>query len=333
MKSNIVALGIVCTLLGVSSSFGQQPPELNVLNRLVGTWDWKVTAKPSEWTKAEVTTTGTLTREWVLQGRFIQELGGTVDQPSMCYWGYDPQKQTYRMWHFGIEGQSEHEGVWNAESKTMTWNADLGNGITAVGTSVFIDQDSDEWKMLAKDNKGKVYLNLEGKNKRKAGEKILLEGEKKIASDATQSAELKVLEPLIGNWDAELLYKPAEWTPQELQSKRSYQGQWVLNNRFIMSTAKDSDGLESIFLWTYDSQAHHYKMWRFTSKGDTTKAVGVWDSTSKALLMKSQLKEDLTFRMRVHLTDENQHDWVGTVTDNTGKLFFHMDGQGRRRKE
>jgi hypothetical protein len=167
MKSIVTALVIVCVFLSESSSFGQQPPELNLLNRLVGTWHWKVTAKPSEWTKTEVTTTGTLTREWVLKGRFIQELGGTADQPTICLWGYDPQKQVYRMWHFGTEGQGEHEGVWNEATKTMTWKADLGNGITMNGTSIFIDADMDEWKMVAKDKAGKVYLELEGKNKRK----------------------------------------------------------------------------------------------------------------------------------------------------------------------
>jgi hypothetical protein len=162
---------------------------------------------------------------------------------------------------------------------------------------------------------------------------MLLEWADNSQSDTPQSVELKVLERLIGNWESDLPYKPAEWTPKELQTNRTYQGQWVLNGRLIMSTIKDSDGTESLFLWAYDPQVHKYKMWRFTSTGQITKSSGDWDGNSNTLITQSALNAELDFRMRVHLTDDNQDDWVGTVTNKMGKLFFHMDGQRKRRRQ
>ena len=145
-----------------------KPPELQVLDRLVGTWEWEVTAKPAEWTPKETRTRGTLTREWVLKGRFVQEKGGDAENPTLGMWTYDFQKKGYRLWLFNADGSfSEHTGRWDEPYRTFSWQSDLGNGSTAAGKSVFTDKNADEWRMVAKDKEGKIYLDLVGKNRRK----------------------------------------------------------------------------------------------------------------------------------------------------------------------
>lgn len=143
-------------------------PELKLLDRLVGTWDWEVKAKPAEWNPKGGRTTGTLTRKWTLNGRFLQESGGNSDNPNIAFWTYDTQKRAYRLFMFDAAGfKSEFTGQWDETTKKLTWETDLGNGITARGTNRFLDNDNDEWQMVATDNVGKVYFDYEGKNKRK----------------------------------------------------------------------------------------------------------------------------------------------------------------------
>ena len=155
----------------------------------------------------------------------------------------------------------------------------------------------------------------------------------KLAKLDAISVELKVLERLIGNWNASLVYKPAEWTPTEVKTNRTYQGEWALDGQLVYSTAKDSDGTESLFLWSFDPQAKRFKLWRFTSTGQTSKMSGTWDAASETMTLKSTLPNGLDFLMTVHLPENHSQHWNGIVTDQAGKVYFNMDGQGNRRKE
>jgi hypothetical protein len=145
-----------------------KPPELKVLERLVGTWESDVIAKPAEWTPKEVRTKGTLTREWVLNGRFLQEKGIDEQKPNLCMFTYDVQKKAFRFWRFDSEGGAmELSGQWDEASKTMLWKAEMGNGLTSIGPMRFIDADTIHWEAVTKDKAGKVYMHLEGKVTRK----------------------------------------------------------------------------------------------------------------------------------------------------------------------
>jgi hypothetical protein len=162
---------LVVGVLGLSSRAGDvpaKPPELKVLERLIGTWESDVISKPAEWTPKEVRTKGTLTREWVLNGRFVQEKGGDLQNPNLCLFTYDVQKKAYRFWLFDSAGTAmELTGHWDEASKTMTWKAELGNGITTSGPMRFVDANTIEWQAVAKDKAGKVYHHMEGKVTRK----------------------------------------------------------------------------------------------------------------------------------------------------------------------
>jgi hypothetical protein len=145
-----------------------RPPELKVLEKLVGTWDWETIAKPAVWTPEEVRAKGTLTRDWVLNRRFLQEKGGNADNPSVCMFTYDTNKKAYRFWMFNAAGNSlELTGQWNETTRTMTWKGDVGNGITTSGPMRFVDDDTTEWTAIARDSEGKVYHHMEGKVKRR----------------------------------------------------------------------------------------------------------------------------------------------------------------------
>jgi hypothetical protein len=179
MRTKLPQFTLAVSALILSAHFAQaddkksespeaKPPELKILERLIGKWDWETVSKPAEWTPKEVRSKGTLTREWVLGSRFVQEKGGDADNPSQCMFTYDAQKKAYRFWLFDSKGTTlELTGQWDDASKTFSWKGDVGNGITTSGPMRFLDDDTIEWQAIAKDKDGKVYHQMEGKLKRK----------------------------------------------------------------------------------------------------------------------------------------------------------------------
>lgn len=69
-----------------------------LLQPFVGTWDAAITIQMDADTTD--TSTGTMTNEWILGGRFLQGTyaGSFMDQPfnGVSLWGYDNAAQTYR---------------------------------------------------------------------------------------------------------------------------------------------------------------------------------------------------------------------------------------------
>ena len=92
------------------------PPEMKVLEKLLGTWKVEqTTSVPKE--------TGSLThvvkRELVLGGRFVKEQG-EPDYTAM--YTYDSQRKTYRNWFFHSSGfYWEATGAWDESSQTFTF--------------------------------------------------------------------------------------------------------------------------------------------------------------------------------------------------------------------
>jgi hypothetical protein len=160
-------VGVLC--VGTRAADGpDKPPELKVLDRLIGTWESDVVAKPAKWTPKEVRTKATLTREWVLKSRFVQEKGGDAQSPTLCMFSYDVQKKAYRFWMFNSAGSAmELSGQWDEASKSIKWKGEMGNGITSSGPMRFIDADTIHWQLVTRDKAGKMYIHLEGNVTRK----------------------------------------------------------------------------------------------------------------------------------------------------------------------
>src|SRR5262249_33114438 len=78
--------------------------------------------------------------------------------------------------------------------------------------------------------------------------------------------ELNVLQPLVGNWDNELISKPAEWTPKEQRLTSVGKTTWQLGERFLQVRGRSNDGkVESAQMITYDPQKKVYRQWYFDS--------------------------------------------------------------------
>lgn len=145
-----------------------KPPELKMLERYIGNWTTETVKKPAEWTPKEERMTGTLTNEWLLDRRFVQQRGKESNgMEHVQMKTYDPQRKQYRLWHFDTAGTAaDSTGKWDEDSKTMTWSSER-NGITGTNVVRFVGNDAIEWNLVAKDRGGKLYLDMGGRFSRR----------------------------------------------------------------------------------------------------------------------------------------------------------------------
>ncbi len=128
-----------------------KPPELKILERYLGNWNTETVKNVAEWNPKEVRTTATVTNQWELDGRFMQQRGKESNGAEhIQVRGYDPLKKQFRLWHFDSQGSTVYaNGTWSEVAKTMTWKADLGNGFTGTNTVRIIASDTIEWRVVA----------------------------------------------------------------------------------------------------------------------------------------------------------------------------------------
>lgn len=169
------------TIVAVVAVFGITPtghadepnaksPELQVLDRYVGTWDETVVIKPALWTPEKTTSSTTTTRKWILNGRMIENKGAWATENEFLHlMTFDPKQNEYRQWYYDKDNlvPQEYQGRWDAATQTFTFTGTLADGIQCTSQQHFVDKDTFTWTLVAKDPTGKVVLDMEGKCVRK----------------------------------------------------------------------------------------------------------------------------------------------------------------------
>jgi hypothetical protein len=158
---------VILIVLGTTNVQGQEfspPPQMEVLERLVGTWDTEqTTTVPTEIDSEKLV----VKRELVLGGRFVRETGGFDDNGEPSFTGmytYDAQKQVYRNWHFFSSGfYWESTGTWDESKQTLTLTYQLPGDGKGVATMRLKDEETLEFLLIGRDASGTVSYHLEGK--------------------------------------------------------------------------------------------------------------------------------------------------------------------------
>jgi len=141
------------------------PPDMKVLERLVGTWQVEHINRVAKWTAKETRATYVTTWKPILGGRFVQR--GFDDEVKLANIGiytYDTDRKAYRRWFFNTEGPVvEEAGTWDESSQTFKFTHRPGAGVTWATTIRFVDDNTYEWSIIATDADGEVGLHMEGK--------------------------------------------------------------------------------------------------------------------------------------------------------------------------
>ena len=174
-------LAITFTIL-VASAFSagatadetsERPPEVQVLDYFIGTWDEYVTSQPTAQSPQASKSTVVTMRTWSLGGKLVRAVG--TWQPAKTEFlhlvNYDPVTKVYRSWYFDTAGGIPRESVvgnWDEKTRTMTWRSSDEAGNKTVGTERCIDKDHYEWTHVVTTLGGKVVIDLVGKCTRRA---------------------------------------------------------------------------------------------------------------------------------------------------------------------
>ena len=167
----VAAVAVISSsTIGHADEPSAKPPELQVLDRYVGTWDEIVEFKPAVWTPEKSTSSTTTTRKWILNGTMIENKGAWTPQAEFLHlMTFDKSKNEYRQWYYDKDNlvPQESHGKWDAATQTFTFTGTLGDGIRTSSQQRFVDKDHLTWTMIAKDSDGKVVLDMEGNCVRK----------------------------------------------------------------------------------------------------------------------------------------------------------------------
>lgn len=184
------------TLSGLA--FGNDPPdrspELQVLDRFVGSWDMKLTIQPTG--GEETAVDGVSHRSWSLGGNFVRfEDPNNLERPesneAQMLLTYDSNRKNYPGVLMDGANRVELTGTWDAKTTTMHWAGKSPDGGTSTGYHRFIGKDRAEASTRVNDADGNVVLRISWVQTRRKVAAIGTEATAKSAVDKTRQKELK----------------------------------------------------------------------------------------------------------------------------------------------
>jgi len=138
-------------------------PELQVLDRFVGTWDVQVTIKSADGEEIKIDVDSR--RRWTRGGTFLQiEDANNLKDPQarelQILWTYDPVARNYPAVIMDGPNRAQLTGTWDAKTTTMHWKGKGADGVTSEGKHRFIGKDRAEASGVFKDADGKVVMEI-----------------------------------------------------------------------------------------------------------------------------------------------------------------------------
>jgi serine/threonine protein kinase len=146
------------------------PPEMAVLDRLVG--DWNTTGiikdpKNPDGLRVEWKTT----ERKILGGRVIaaQQDGPLGDKDMYTLSTFDSFSKAYGRWLFRSDGSvTEYGGLWDEKTQTLKWNWSGKDGSLSSNIWPLSDPNRREWQVLTKDALGKTTFEVKATSTRRS---------------------------------------------------------------------------------------------------------------------------------------------------------------------
>lgn len=158
-----------------------------------------------------------------------------------------------------------------------------------------------------------------------------------VAQDAAEpSAEMKLLEDMVGTWDEVMTNKPSEWIPEAGESKAITTRVWALDGKFIRGTGSwQPADTEFLHMLGYDPADETYLSWYFDAAGSIPRIAtsGTWDAETRTLKWSGTDAAGNRSVGTTRIVDEDHNDWTVITTSPDGKVLLDLTGKCTRRTE
>jgi hypothetical protein len=308
------------------------PPELERLERYVGSWRHQVVNRPTGVDAERTVTTGYGTWNWTLEGRVIEQFAvwSPAETQGLTLMTYDAENGKYRHWYFASDGSMPRQdlrGDWNEADRSFLWRATDQDGSTREQVHRFLDEDSWEWTLLIRDGAGQAVLDVEGKARRAS---TLAPLDAREPGAGAVPAEMQVLGKMVGRWRDELVVTVFEGKPIEERTTYTTDIRPILDGRFHLLKAYDTYGeLVILTVRGFDYEQQVYRQWVFDSPGAIAESSGQWDRANDTLTMTSE-GNGTTGVYAVRLADDDTIEWSLVSNNAQGQTLLEIGGEATR---
>jgi hypothetical protein len=151
------------------------------------------------------------------------------------------------------------------------------------------------------------------------------------------SPDLKpVLAPLgrfVGTWEKHFTIYKSEWSPTQQTKTGTHSCKWILDERHLQETGRDSDGSAYMSVSSYDAAAKAYRMTVFQSNGSTSQMSGKWDDGSNTFTWSRDLDGGIRMTASYQLVKPDEFKFSYVARDGDSKVYFRLEGTGKRVQE
>jgi hypothetical protein len=158
-------------------------------------------------------------------------------------------------------------------------------------------------------------------------------GKQATTKPAELSAELKVLDRMLGNWQGTSTNHKTKWTPNEIRETLTESCRRVLGDRFVLNESAASNGAMTLSLNTYDVQQKCYRKWVFGLQGYAGGWLGKWNGVTKTMVWRRDTGKDVTILGESQYLDDKTVAWNVVAKEGADDIVFHMEGRSTRVKK
>jgi hypothetical protein len=304
--------------------------QTRLLERLVGTWDTQISGGSAD-AFSQPTSIGRITRQWVVDHKFVQELGGEHE----ALLTYDAAHGAYHAWYFHSNGNVwEFTGRWMGTAR-LTLAAALDQNQTLTRQFVLLNDNNHQCNVLWTDEDGRtgIYGTLNFTRCDPAAPENSTKDPKTAAKPKSPPpAEMKVFADEIGKWTMEATTTVGEKTTKVTGSSVV---QSILGGQFLQSTTtiQGRPG-ESIDIIGFDAATKTYRCWPFDPNSVLSQPVtGTWDQKERTMAWKDSRAADLVTVSKKQWISRDEAKIHAVSSKPGGAVESTLDGTLTRQKD
>jgi hypothetical protein len=308
-EAKLVEIDEMVQPLGTDGKLLVPPPEMAVLQRMVGEWrsDGFVKIPVQAPSKSKITYVP------VLGGRYVtsHEKPEYYDAEFFGLETYDSQNKLYRYWHFASTGPVyEYRGNWDSEKERLTWTGSGPDGNSLTATMQWRGPDQYEQTVQARNSVGQLTTDVLTTVTRRKDAKA-------SRGKLPETAE-EALAAMVGNWRVEYVRKVVNGQQVNRPNLGVTVVDWVSGKRWLRQrTQIEQNGPNYLIICDFDPKSGDVREWYFDDQGGLDSGPARWDKTTHTLIGAGG-----TALKTTKFIDADTIEWDLTFRDKTGKVMY-----------